>query len=200
MITTPQAFVRPEQELARLTLISSTNEAEIRRRSTISGIRPFGLGEINGAPVAGPLGPPEPVKSNESETAVDKAAIIDKENVPEDAEVNDVDSEATLVSEHDVESQNKTGTALDGTDSSEKAASIPTPSHIVKKVDPPSRPPPEPPRPAEADRKRQLIEEVELGAQQDVTEVINNVLFQSEWEEDGANGSCGEKSSLSTIL
>jgi ubiquitin carboxyl-terminal hydrolase 25/28 len=47
--------------------------------------------------------------------------------------------------------------------------------------EPPSHPPPIPPRPIpEADRQKQLIEEVEIGAQQDVTEVINNVLFQSQ--------------------
>jgi ubiquitin carboxyl-terminal hydrolase 25/28 len=42
-------------------------------------------------------------------------------------------------------------------------------------------PPPVPPRPVpEFDREKQLQEEVEIGAQQDVTEVINNVLFQSQ--------------------
>jgi len=42
-------------------------------------------------------------------------------------------------------------------------------------------PPPVPPRPVpEIDREKQLKEEVEYGAQQDVTEVINNVLFQSQ--------------------
>lgn len=42
-------------------------------------------------------------------------------------------------------------------------------------------PPPVPPRPdLEVDREQQLKDEVEYGAQQDVTEVINNVLFQSQ--------------------
>lgn len=45
----------------------------------------------------------------------------------------------------------------------------------------PSQPPPVPPRPTpQVDPRKQLIEEVEIGAQQDVTEVINNVLFQSQ--------------------
>jgi ubiquitin carboxyl-terminal hydrolase 25/28 len=47
---------------------------------------------------------------------------------------------------------------------------------------PPDRPPPVPPRPAAAqvDKAQLIQEEVELGAQQDVTEVINNVLFQAQ--------------------
>ncbi|KAF3406844.1 Ubiquitin carboxyl-terminal hydrolase 2 [Talaromyces pinophilus] len=182
MITTPRAFVRPEQELARLTLISSTNEAEIRRRSTISGIRPFGLGEINGAPVAGPLGPPESMRVDENETVVDQIAIPTEENPAKDPQTSDIDSEATLVSEHEETEPLPVQAApvSEVSDHPEKITNTPSQPQTVKKVDPPSRPPPEPPRPAEADRKRQLIEEVELGAQQDVTEVINNVLFQSE--------------------
>jgi ubiquitin carboxyl-terminal hydrolase 25/28 len=42
-------------------------------------------------------------------------------------------------------------------------------------------PPAVPPRPApEVDHEQQLKDELEYGAQQDVTEVINNVLFQSQ--------------------
>lgn len=180
MITTPRGYVRPEQELARLTLISSTNEAEIRRRSTISGMRPFGLGEINGAPVAGPLGPPESLKSSEKENLVDQIAIPAEKNPVKDPQVSDIDSEATLVSENEENEPLPVHSASDISGNSEKITSTPIQPQTVTKDDPPSRPPPEPPRPAEADRKRQLIEEVELGAQQDVTEVINNVLFQSE--------------------
>ncbi|KAL8713864.1 MAG: hypothetical protein Q9220_002009 [cf. Caloplaca sp. 1 TL-2023] len=45
---------------------------------------------------------------------------------------------------------------------------------------PPNRPPPFPPRPQNEDPKQAMIEEVQIGAQQDVTEVIANVLFQLE--------------------
>lgn len=45
---------------------------------------------------------------------------------------------------------------------------------------PPSRPPPFPPRPRTDDQKQAIVEEVQIGAQQDVTEVISNVLFQLE--------------------
>ncbi|KAL8841345.1 MAG: hypothetical protein Q9170_000976 [Blastenia crenularia] len=45
---------------------------------------------------------------------------------------------------------------------------------------PPARPPPIPPRPHTEQQKQAIVEEVQLGAQQDVTEVISNVLFQLE--------------------
>ena len=45
---------------------------------------------------------------------------------------------------------------------------------------PPNRPPPFPPRPQTEQQKQAIVEEVQLGAQQDVTEVISNVLFQLE--------------------
>ena len=44
-------------------------------------------------------------------------------------------------------------------------------------VPPPNRPPPVPPRPAQ-ESKLSIQEQLEIGAQQDVTEVIGNVLFQ----------------------
>lgn len=195
MITTSAASVRPEQELARLTLISSTNEAEIRRRSTISGARPFGLGEVDGMPVAGPLGPPQTVESDKPDNAAGHQTILTEESSSKDIIPSDADSEGTLVSENSqtsihqafsggsenkapsyVEAVPESGTLIDV----EPTGDTPIEKQSAQKVDPPSRPPPEPPRPAESDRKRQLIEEVELGAQQDVTEVINNVLFQSE--------------------
>ncbi|KAL8907842.1 MAG: hypothetical protein Q9207_001165 [Kuettlingeria erythrocarpa] len=54
---------------------------------------------------------------------------------------------------------------------------FPAPSVIAP---PPDRPPPFPPRPQTEDQKQAMVEEVQLGAQQDVTEVISNVLFQLE--------------------
>ena len=138
------------------------------------------MGEIKGAPVAGPLGPPESLKSSEKENLVDQIAIPAEKNPVKDPQVSDIDSEATLVSENEENEPLPVHSASDISGNSEKITSTPIQPQTVTKDDPPSRPPPEPPRPAEADRKRQLIEEVELGAQQDVTEVINNVLFQSE--------------------
>lgn len=55
MIRTPYRYVAPEQELTRLTLMTSTAAENIRRRSTIGGSR--SLGSVNGVPVQGPLRP-----------------------------------------------------------------------------------------------------------------------------------------------
>ena len=55
MIRSPYKYVAPDQELTRLTLMTSTAAENIRRRSTIGGSR--ALGTVNGLPVQGPLGP-----------------------------------------------------------------------------------------------------------------------------------------------
>lgn len=183
MITTPRASVRPEQELARLTLISSTNEAEIRRRSTISGIRPFGLGDINGDPVAGPLGPPELPQLNETEIEMKTNEPTPTEEPSDSLNTSDIDSETTLISEtRSADDEQTEPTASISNEQAETQKLQDTSAQLMTSQTPelPSRMPPEPPRHAEEARKRQLKEEVELGAQQDVTEVINNVLFQSE--------------------
>lgn len=167
MISSHKSYVTPSQELARLTLISPGNEAAIRRRSTISASRTHGLGDINGAPVLGPLGPPQPIVEDQSEQQTTSVAT---DNVT----ISDAGSEATLVSENN--GKGMVAPLMDAEPISEGYVNIsPT------QTEPPARPPPVPPRPApEIDPKKQLIEEVEIGAQQDVTEVINNVLFQSQ--------------------
>ncbi|KAL8663826.1 MAG: hypothetical protein Q9202_003511 [Teloschistes flavicans] len=57
---------------------------------------------------------------------------------------------------------------------------IPKKSEEVIVASPPTRPPPFPPRPQTEEQKQAVMEEVQFGAQQDVTEVIANVLFQLE--------------------
>lgn len=178
MITTPNSSVRPEQELARLTLISSTNEAAIRRRSTVSGKRPVGgLGEINGLPVAGPLGPPQivqPAEENQpeapgsaSEVGAKESAMDTTPDCSQQKEQTDFGRENKENHDSPIKKDGAEVAAAETSRSTEEASETP---------------PPVPPRPSESDaeRRRQLLEEVELGAQQDVTEVINNVLFQSE--------------------
>jgi ubiquitin carboxyl-terminal hydrolase 25 len=64
MIRSPYKYVAPEQELTRLTLMTSTAAENIRRRSTIGGSRP--LGTVNGLPVQGPSGPPPNGRSESS--------------------------------------------------------------------------------------------------------------------------------------
>ncbi|PWY94374.1 ubiquitin carboxyl-terminal hydrolase [Aspergillus sclerotioniger CBS 115572] len=191
MITSSSSYVIPGQELARLTLISPSNEAAIRRRSTISAYRPAGaLGEINGMPVLGPLGPPQliPEKETEKPTATESEAS-------KQSTTSDVDSEATLVSDgvkHDVKTSQFDDKENEPPGDSEMKDVQDEPNGSAAQVsssdttsidqpEPSSRPPPVPPRPTpQVDAQKQLIEDVEIGAQQDVTEVINNVLFQSQ--------------------
>lgn len=179
MITSPLSFVTPRQELARLTLLSPSNEDAIRRRSTLSHTRPTGLGEINGMPVLGPLGPPLTAEA-ESRGQSDKNDAADREKLAH-SEIQET-GEAKSVS-------NITNTTEMLTPQVNDKENEPPPDDIAMKdatndqtpSPNPSEPPPVPPRPMpEEDRQRQLREEVELGAQQDVTEAINNVLFQSQ--------------------
>lgn len=172
MITSSQPSVNPGQELARLTLISPGGEDAIRRRSTVSKTQ--SLGEINGAPIFGPLGPPQAIVEEQSEQKA--ASDTGTPETVKDPNVSDAESEATLVSKGDGSgpSQEKEDQAQHETESTASKDLSPRP-------DPPNRPPPVPPRlTPEVDRRKRLIEEVEIGAQQDVTEVINNVLFQSQ--------------------
>lgn len=198
MITSPSPYVIPGQELARLTLISPSNEAAIRRRSTISAHRPSGLGEINGMPIMGPLGPPRaPTAESEARDPSESTTIAETEKPQRP--LSDGDSDATLVSDnakHDApaaqagDKENAPPPPAEDvvmTESSDNPAAEATGDNPSPKeqaaapIAPPNQPPPVPPRPVpQVDQHKQLIEEVEIGAQQDVTEVINNVLFQSQ--------------------
>ncbi|KAJ6099530.1 hypothetical protein N7467_001065 [Penicillium canescens] len=186
MITSSRNSVTPGQELARLTLISPSNEAAIRRRSTISASRNQILGEIGGAPVLGPLGPPvSPPMDNAGQPATDAA---NSAPVKESA-TSDMDSDLTMVSGNDpdvpvssVEDKENDPPQLDKTEvATDEDMKLEGRISVPNRPEPSSVPPPVPPRPVpEVDREKQLQEEVEIGAQQDVTEVINNVLFQSQ--------------------
>ena len=190
MITSPRSAVMPGKYLARLTLLSSTGEAAIRRKSLANAAR-SALGEINGLPIHGPMGPPI-VKPSDNGCAPAPSPT----KVPE---TSDVDSQNTFISAPTPASSNQ-DTQMEGmepqfpaerrldiemkdVDSGQPEAGIPTPPNEpgAEAPNPPERPPPVPPRPETQVGDEQLIqEEVELGAQQDVTEVINNVLFQAQ--------------------
>ena len=225
MISIPDDKVTPEQELARLTLISASGEESFRRKSILSTHRPS-LGDINGQPILGPL-PASPdvvanvdtVMSNNSTSNLDNPHTI----IPRSEE--DVSSDDTLVENSALEikvdndlmildsvekepqqdqviedKENFTPTIVniprpktpDETPVSPVESSplriirdqrssspqnennkILSPSELTTQSftefpAPPSRPPPVPPR----------NKPDETGAQQDVTEVIANVLFQ----------------------
>lgn len=163
-----QSCVNPGQELARLTLIGPTNEAAIRRRSIMSPGAPRGLGEIDGAPVLGPQAPPASVVEDRSEQP--------EEYGSDTADFGDEDDYRMSGVSGSNDTSTHTQPASLSLPDDEGYVTFTPPSH-----DPPNFPPPVPPRPTqEEDRRKQLLEEVEIGAQQDVTEVINNVLFQSQ--------------------
>ncbi|RAL08083.1 ubiquitin-specific protease UBP2 [Aspergillus homomorphus CBS 101889] len=172
MITSPFPYVTPSQELARLTLIGTSNEEAIRRRSTISTYRPTAaLGELEGMPILGPLGPPQPTPEEKSHNTV----ISDMEAAQQRTTTDKAQQP------HNDDKENEP--PLDST--MEDAQKVtPEPSSNPASAERPvvaSQPPPVPPRPAPViDPQRLLQEELEIGAQQDVTEVINNVLFQSQ--------------------
>lgn len=231
MIASSNISVTPEPELARLTLVSSSKEEHIRRQSMLSPTRPS-LGQINGSPVSGPLGPPilsqkdtemsddAPLQATDSNAvnndhngddasdvtlvdgplATDDDVMIlddekglqqklfeDKENMPPPKEsVRETSPETHLrplgeSSPSRVNEQLPKGMESESTDfHNENSRSIMDgqgdPGKASIPAPPPNRPPPIPPRPKPIETN--AVQEAEYGAQQDVTEVIANVLFQ----------------------
>ena len=241
MINSSKASVAPEPELARLTLVSSSKEEHIRRQSMLSPTRPS-LGEIQGQPVYGPLGPPVEGVQNDSEMSVDAGDVVeekstndehnrdsdnssdvtlvdgplapnqdimmldenekstqqkvfeDKENIPpQEAMFQDASPEVELVplgesspsriNEQPILSSSSDEAGKEMPDSKSDDQGSPqtvlgTSEDKMTSVSaaPPNRPPPYPPRPKSINTS--AVQEAEYGAQQDVTEVIANVLFQ----------------------
>lgn len=234
MIGSPQAHVKPELELARLTLLSQPVEAVLRRLSTVGGSRPS-LGEINGRAVLGPLPPPIPeilpsdvngiektiesnangVQGNKETDASSEVTLLGNDVAETKADQEMLDSPSVISVEQQQQQQifedkenlppTKTRTERPPTpDRSLKPLAESSPSRTneqpmpiqanhtpgdeadlktseeVTVAPPPTRPPPFPPRPQTEEQKQAVMEEVQIGAQQDVTEVIANVLFQLE--------------------
>ncbi|MCJ1285725.1 ubiquitin-specific protease ubp2 [Xylographa opegraphella] len=235
MITIPDDKVTPEQELARLTLISASSEESIRRKSILSTHRPS-LGDINGQPVLGPLpaapdvlesvdtvmsnngisnpadscaiNPRSEADSSSDDTLVETPAL----NMQADSELMILDSvkrdQQQFQPAEDKENfapavvempQSKTPERILGpieelspvrANTEEHPQSLSrqirdgqSPSQLTTQTAtafpaPPNRPPPVPPRNQPDESKQAIQQEVEMGAQQDVTEVIANVLFQ----------------------
>lgn len=96
MITSDMPQVTPNQELARLTLLSSSTEEIFRRRSTLSGVRP-NLGELNGQAIQGPALPPGPRASVDSMTIAGDKPIDLGGNMNAVSMSDGVSSEGTLV-------------------------------------------------------------------------------------------------------
>lgn len=231
MISASTAQVTPEQELARLTLISSMTEENIRRQSILSGHR-TSLGEIDGRPLLGPLPPAREIDISMGleDEAIAPSIEAPSENLPQPSILDSLSSSTMEVSaseanqneEARIDDDNSSdATLVVGDDGDQpmldqdervhqrqvledkenlppnKTGSVPTttpepvlyplgespPSGVIEQrqipttepPQPPSRPPPFPPRPQQEEDR---MIDVEIGAQQDVTEVIANVLFQ----------------------
>jgi ubiquitin carboxyl-terminal hydrolase 25 len=234
MISSATTSVTPEQEVALLTLVGSDKAETVRRQSMIMTSGPLlgkGLGEINGIPILGPLGPPPPpvpppvpehIETNgvSSQEAARTKAMTTSATTPVDG---DDSSEATLVSHPgnddfmtiDTETKEQQQQILDDKENlppakpEGDAPGHPTLDGILTETtssklneqptnpkkskgesedsgailespvySPPNRPPPIPPRPMSQEKKAEISNQIKIGAQQDVGEVINNVLFQ----------------------
>ncbi|MCJ1394977.1 ubiquitin-specific protease ubp2 [Xylographa bjoerkii] len=235
MITIPDDKVTPEQELARLTLISASGEESFRRKSILSTHRPS-LGDINGQPILGPL-PASPDVVANVDTVMSNHAIsnLNDSHATNSRSEGDVSSDDTLVENaaldvkaandlmilDSVEKEQQQGQLTEDKENfaptivdiprpktpdrtlapivelsplganagkhpqslQDESNGVQSPSELTTQTitefpAPPNRPPPVPPRNKPDESKRAIQQEVEIGAQQDVTEVIANVLFQ----------------------
>jgi ubiquitin carboxyl-terminal hydrolase 25 len=217
MIASNKSHVKPRQELAHLTLVSTSQEESYRRKSTLQGDRPS-LEEIQGESVRGPQ--PAPVTEGIGERYADmnpgfsemysngallnedensEETLVDK-NLPNMAKKDSItqadvfeDKENCAPSKQDVvtpHTPDKFTTPLSNTspskinerpESGNNENSKDSKTISTENPKPPSRPPPPvPPREKPIDKREILKKEMEVGAQQDVTEVISNVLFQLE--------------------
>ena len=126
MIQTPQSFIKPEQELARLTLETESVKEKMRRRSTLKSNERPSLGSIDNMLLLGPL----PKADHDTNGVTDSAIVMsptnthaitdpltsfdaqkidaaegmtDGEHNLNDTAMNDNSSEITLVSKPDSE-------------------------------------------------------------------------------------------------
>ena len=238
LISSPKSSLKPNPDVARLTLLSSTKAELVRRQSMIAAERPTlgALGNVDGLPVHGPVGPPElqadtgevampdagdagdasslinglAEKEGESDTSsetlidiatedtmaldqqsLDKQAkaFEDKENLapskvdskpesPEEIHLTPLSSAspARLNAQANDTTKDNTDDDMPGLIEVEKDGMDAKDAENVASA--PNRPPPFPPRPRPQQEASEAIKEAEYGAQQDVTEVIANVLFQ----------------------
>ena len=117
MIQTPQSSIRPEQELARLTLESHNLKEKIRRRSTLKSVDRPSLGQTDDLPFFGPLTVEENERNGMGDDVVQSPAEniesdpLDKDTLVADGEAHhdpdnatdDNASEETLVSKADLD-------------------------------------------------------------------------------------------------
>ncbi|KAI5291155.1 hypothetical protein KEM54_006103 [Ascosphaera aggregata] len=199
MITSPYAAVTPTKLLAALTLYRSSLEYANARRDSVTSPNslparaPDTASTKFEAAVTGPLGPPvaetkgdevvrdfseiekiEIAKGDLARASMDSEATVVTSGGPEglakfSAEMMDVDSDDTPMKNVDVHtsSQENKEVTPHGAEKSGSDSQYP--------IEPPSRDPPAVP---EEDEDAEIP--LEYGAQQDVTEVISNFMFQAQ--------------------
>ncbi|RMZ91876.1 hypothetical protein DV736_g914, partial [Chaetothyriales sp. CBS 134916] len=201
MIQTPKSAIRPEKELAKLTLETDNAKEKLRRRSTLAGERP-NLDHLETQPIDDLQMPERKVNGILQSNVLHEATLVSKPG-----------SMTTPVTEADTLSANEYRTLLDnkenqsptmleespkrgGSNSSHPAPLAPTsPSKINVQAGalaqeesdeleplpqpiyapPPGKPPPVPPRKL-VEPTTDILEE--YARQQDVTEVLSHCLFQ----------------------
>ena len=166
MITAPSESVRPPTKLACLALLKDYSPVE---ESTVAPGGNSGLGIVEGIPVQGPM--PNPTENIKSEaggfTLPESAMDADKKSdTSSTVALADPDEEKFITEEP--ETKNVDDIHFSGDPNPEIPAG--------DKPEPPSRPPPVPPRPqaGSASYELQVVEEV--ARQQDAAEILNNVF------------------------
>lgn len=164
MIETPQSSIKPEQELARLTLETESVKEKMRRRSTLKTDRPS-LGQIDNLPLLGPL-TMTGFESNATDHAILQSPteafemwdpLADPDDVKMDAKesttnsngdgnddaMNDNSSEATLVSKPDSDqntTQKEQQSILDNKENLSPDKAGPTSKHTATETPEPLAP------------------------------------------------------------
>lgn len=160
MIKTPKTAIAPTEELAKL-ILGGVGSTETRLSSPAIEASSFHvLGEIDGAPVLGPPGPPMETPKVITEHPLNEPTVT---VTAQDVEMNEISPGDDRVTETDTTQQSD--------DQSENV----TPSQPEQ----PTRAPPVPPRPSPA-AESQVRVNIDIHKQQDVSEVLHDVLFRAQ--------------------
>lgn len=96
LISSPRPSLKPDAEVARLTLLSSFKAEQVRRESMLSNERPS-LGTLNGVAIQGPTGPPQAqVVADDMDMSNDLDFNLHSKNMQANDQASDTSSD-TLV-------------------------------------------------------------------------------------------------------
>jgi len=166
MIREPDYFVRPERSLAALALTRTESINDLANHGTQDDGSVSRLGKIGDLPISGPMLPPD----------------LENAGLPTPAD--------SVMGDYDADGDTDSMKAMDRTETLEDLNETST-----VKPEPPSRPPPVPPRPQSAtDIGLKQLEDV--AQQQDAAEILNNVfdLLSCAFEGDAPTLRDGEQS------